>query len=127
MKHPEPDNCTAATAQTPAGKALAARDQCRHPSFAAHLLPAILFAAHLLVGPAFAASLQLTNDPSTGGPGKFAAEEIRREAAAKGATGRVTLTVEQGAKGRRRVIASSATEANCASSARMPSARCMAG
>jgi hypothetical protein len=28
--------------------------------------------------------LILTNDPATGGPGKFAAEEIQREAAAKG-------------------------------------------
>jgi hypothetical protein len=48
-----------------------------------------------------AASLHLTNDPSTGKPGAFAADEIRREAAAKGmAVGtdanatRVVLTVE---------------------------------
>ena len=32
--------------------------------------------------PALAANLELTNDPATGGPGQFAAEEIRREAAA---------------------------------------------
>ena len=36
--------------------------------------------------PAVAASLELTNDPTTGEPGKFAAAEIRREAAAKGMT-----------------------------------------
>jgi hypothetical protein len=34
--------------------------------------------------PAAAASLDLMNDAATGGPGKFAAEEIRREAVAKG-------------------------------------------
>lgn len=33
-----------------------------------------------------AASLALTNDHATGGPGKFAAEEIRREASARGMT-----------------------------------------
>jgi len=33
--------------------------------------------------PALAASLELVNTPATGGPGKFAVEEIRREAAAK--------------------------------------------
>jgi hypothetical protein len=31
-----------------------------------------------------AANLHLANDSATGEPGKFAAEEIRREAAAKG-------------------------------------------
>lgn len=36
--------------------------------------------------PVLAASLELTNDPSTGGPGKFAAEEIRREAIARAIT-----------------------------------------
>jgi len=52
---------------------------------------------------AMAASLDLVNDPATGGPGKFAAEEIHREAAAKGLTlgedaqaTRVALTVEKG-------------------------------
>jgi hypothetical protein len=39
-----------------------------------------------LTTPTKAASLSLTNDPATGGQGKFAAEEIRREAAAKGMT-----------------------------------------
>ncbi len=33
--------------------------------------------------PALAAHFQLTNDPATAGPGQFAAEEIRREAAAR--------------------------------------------
>jgi hypothetical protein len=49
---------------------------------------------------AAAASLDLTNDPATGAPGKFAAEEICREAVAKGMAGgddaraiRVSLTV----------------------------------
>jgi hypothetical protein len=37
-----------------------------------------------LTAPTKAASFSLTNDPSTGEPGKFAAEEIRREATAKG-------------------------------------------
>jgi len=35
---------------------------------------------------ALAASLQITHDPATGGPGKFAAEEIQREALANGMT-----------------------------------------
>ena len=45
--------------------------------------------AFLVLGfavPAIAASLDLVNDPTTGEPGKFAAEEIRREAAAKAGT-----------------------------------------
>ncbi len=49
-----------------------------------------------------AASLELANDPATGGPGNFAAEEIRREAAAIGmALGddanatRIAITVEK--------------------------------
>ena len=51
--------------------------------------------------PAMAASLHLANDAATGGPGKFAAEEIRREAAAQGMTlgkdanaTRIALTIE---------------------------------
>jgi hypothetical protein len=32
---------------------------------------------------AAAASFELKNDPATGGPGKFAADEIRREALSK--------------------------------------------
>ncbi len=59
----------------------------------------LLFALSL---PSLAANLDFANDPATGGPGKFAAEEIRRDAAAKGfaldvdakAT-RVELTVEK--------------------------------
>lgn len=50
--------------------------------------------------PALAGSLELASDPATGGPGKFAAEEIRREAVARGMTlgedasaTRVALTV----------------------------------
>ena len=35
---------------------------------------------------ALAASLELANDPATAGPGQFAAEEIRREASARGLT-----------------------------------------
>ncbi len=52
--------------------------------------------------PASAASLELTNAPATGEPGKFAAEEIRREAVAKGMTlgddakaTRIALTVRK--------------------------------
>ena len=51
---------------------------------------------------ALAASLEITNDPATGGPGQFAAEEIRREAVAKGMTlgtdtdaTRIALVVEK--------------------------------
>jgi hypothetical protein len=54
---------------------------------------------------AMAASLDLAIDPASGGPGKFAAEEIRREAAAKGLTlgddpsgTRVALTVVKDGK-----------------------------
>jgi hypothetical protein len=52
--------------------------------------------------PAVAGSLELANDPATGRPGKFAVEEIRREAKARGMTlgdeahaTRVALTVEK--------------------------------
>ena len=69
------------------------------------LLLFTFFTAHLLVGTALAASLVLSNDPATGGPGRFAAEEIRREAAAKGMTlgddsqaTRVSLSVEKDGK-----------------------------
>ncbi len=42
----------------------------------------------LLLAPltALAANLELANDPATGGPGRFAVEEIRREALARGMT-----------------------------------------
>ena len=46
-----------------------------------------------LAAPARAASFSLTNEPSTGEPGKFAAEEIRREATARGKATRVAVTV----------------------------------
>lgn len=48
--------------------------------------PTFTLLAALLLVPlaAMAASLDLANDPATGGPGKFVTEEIRREAAAKG-------------------------------------------
>ncbi|MBM3856303.1 MAG: hypothetical protein FJ399_24615, partial [Verrucomicrobia bacterium] len=52
-----------------------------------HLLPSVARIMSLLLAlalPALAASLELVNDPATGGPGKFAADEIRREAAARG-------------------------------------------
>ena len=55
--------------------------------------------------PAATASLDLTHASSTGEPGKFAAEEIRREATAKGMTlgvdakaTRIAFTVEKDAK-----------------------------
>lgn len=51
---------------------------------------------------ALAASLEITHDSATGGPGQFAAEEIRREAVAKGMTlgddpaaTRIALVVEK--------------------------------
>lgn len=54
----------------------------------------------LITAPAIAASLELSNDPATGGPGMFAAAEILREAKANGMTldhatnaTRVALTV----------------------------------
>ena len=45
----------------------------------------LAFLATLLLAPlaAMAANLDLAIDPATGEPGKFAAEEIRREAAAQ--------------------------------------------
>ncbi len=65
----------------------------------------LAFLVLLFAAPAVAANLDLVNDPVTGGPGKFAADEIRREAAAKGmalsndanAT-RITIKVEKGDK-----------------------------
>jgi hypothetical protein len=65
-----------------------------------------LILATLLLAPltALAGSLELVNDPATGGPGRFAAEEIRREAKARGITlgndanaTRIVLTAEKGA------------------------------
>lgn len=63
--------------------------------------------AALVVAPslsATAAILQLTNSPATGAPGKFAVEEIRREALARGMTlgdganvTRISITVESNA------------------------------
>ena len=62
--------------------------------FTANFVAALLFFGH-----ASAASLQLTNDPSTGSPGKFAAEEIQREATGKDIAVSITLTVEKNAAG----------------------------
>jgi hypothetical protein len=50
----------------------------------------IFSASHLFAGPS---TIQITNDPSTGPPGKFAEAEIRREAAAKPTEAQITLTV----------------------------------
>jgi hypothetical protein len=71
-------------------------------------LPVILNLAALLLAQSLtarAASLDLANDPAAGGPGTFAAEEIRREASAQGLTvgqdaaaTRVALTVEKEGK-----------------------------
>jgi hypothetical protein len=79
--------------------------------------------------PAGAGSLELVNDPATGGPGKFAMEEIRREAEAHGMTlgsdaqaTRIALTVEKDGKAAR-------TRAGVASSrcaGLMPLVQCMA-
>ncbi|WP_145299239.1 carbohydrate-binding family 6 protein [Planctopirus ephydatiae] len=62
--------------------------------FTANFLAALLFFGH-----ASAASVQLTNDPSTGSPGKFAAEEIQREATGKDIAVSITLSVEKHAAG----------------------------
>ena len=69
------------------------------------VLLAALFTGHFVATAALATSLNLANDPATGGSGKVAAEEIRREASAKGmtlgedaATTRVALTVDRDAK-----------------------------
>ena len=62
--------------------------------------------------PVVAASLELANDPATGVPGKFAAEEIRREAKARGITleedaqaTRIAFTVQREGSWSRRVTA----------------------
>ncbi len=67
-----------------------------------HTLRLIHSLAALISVSTMAAGFDVSNDASTGGPGKFAAEEIRREAAAKGMTlggdvnaTRVLLTVEK--------------------------------
>ena len=79
----------------------------RKSLLAGRISPGCLVAALIVVLslPAVAAGLDLTNDPSTGQPGKFAVEEIRREATAKGITlgndgktTRVALTVAKDAK-----------------------------
>ena len=75
------------------------REISRVPISAAARILAVMVA---LSASALAASLQLANDPATGEPGKFAAEEIRREATARGLTlgddataTHVRLTVEK--------------------------------
>jgi len=82
------------------------REKSEHMSMAARLqlLAALLFLCIPLV-PATAANLEIVNDPATGGAGKFAAEEIRREATAKGLSlgddakaTRIALTVDMGAR-----------------------------
>jgi hypothetical protein len=80
--------------QTPATNKRTAKMHNARSSFAASLLPAFLFAAHLFVEPVLAATLKLTNSPITGGPGKFAAAEIQREANAKGTAAHVVLSVK---------------------------------
>ena len=50
------------------------------------MITRLFFLVLAFTAPAVAASLELTTDPTTGEPGKFAAAEIRREAAAKGMT-----------------------------------------
>jgi len=66
--------------------------------------PSFTLLTALVLAPlaALAGNLELVNDPATGGPGKFAAEEIRREAEAYGMTlgndpnaTRIVLTVEK--------------------------------
>lgn len=64
----------------------------------------ILFALLLAAPTALAESYEIVNHPSTGEPGKFAAEEIRREAEARrmapgsgAVTARIVLTVEKSA------------------------------
>ncbi|MDH4478094.1 MAG: hypothetical protein QE274_16585 [Verrucomicrobiaceae bacterium] len=78
------------TFRTAASKKWVVKNQRPHSSFTANLLPALLFA-----GLAPAAPLQLTNDPSTEGLGKFAAAEIQREAKGKGTAARISITVEK--------------------------------
>ncbi len=69
------------------------------------MIARLAFLLFIFASPALAASLHLANDPSTGEPGKFAAEEIRREAAAKGMTigddstaTRIAITVSKDGK-----------------------------
>ena len=64
------------------------------------MITRLTFLGWIFAAPAMAASLVLSNDRATGGPGKFAAQEIRREAVAHGMTlgddakvTRVALTV----------------------------------
>jgi hypothetical protein len=57
-----------------------------------------LLAALLLAPLAMAAGFDLVIEPATGGPGEFAAQEIRREAEAKGTAARISLTVAKDGK-----------------------------
>ena len=84
----------------PAAQFSSGKNENRHSSFTAHFLPSRIllvsfFAAHFFAGSALAAHLELTNDPSTGGPGKFAEAEIRREATTKPTAAQITLSVEK--------------------------------
>lgn len=69
-------------------------------------IASFVFTALLIVLPAFATAggLQLEIDPATGGPGKFAAEEIRREAEARGIVvgngdAAIRITITKGSDG----------------------------
>ena len=75
------------------------------PAFPALVSACTAFLGVVISAPAMAASLELANDAATSGPGEFAAEEIRREATAKGMTlgedakaTRICIAVENDAK-----------------------------
>lgn len=55
----------------------------------------LFFATHLFIGHALA---EVIHEPSAGGPGKFAAEEIQREATIKGISANVTLSALKDSK-----------------------------
>jgi hypothetical protein len=75
------------------------------PQFMASAAACAGFLFLLIAVPSMAGGLELSLDVATGGQGKFAAAEIRREAAAKGMTSgedanatRISITVEKDAK-----------------------------
>jgi hypothetical protein len=81
------------TFRTAVGKKWAVKNQRPHLLSAASLLLALVISGFVSAAP-----LKLTVDPVTGGPGRFAAAEIQREAEARGTAAHITLTVEKGSR-----------------------------
>ena len=75
---------------SPLARAIASRPMTMKP-----LLISLFFASHLIAAPS---TLQIVYEPTSGEPGKFAAEEIQREAKARGLSPSIHITVDPAQK-----------------------------